>query len=364
MSNVAKLTDAVLACPPNLDCYQHGAAVYYSIPYADVTPQQRDAVKSLTSLARYAEGHRFDPLAAARVHDEIVISVDPAHRERVVSSASLIDEIMNQTPRKALLDLDALTRLVPDDLLEHATNQTTFPRPNRFRWDAEHMNEPASSSDMADAFAFSTSPTGRRQPEYTPPLHELPTGPLHVSSELDTRIGELFQRVADAMNVPVRFVDPQRGLSSVGETERETWARLVREQSEARGYRGPTDVSLDRNIPRTHVDWLDPPKPKVWPRDYPEDVVRDVLDFVARGEFTRNNFIGFLLDIDVESTAPGYTPRAPIADACIRRAKLERRIRWCPYSQLYVARPAWQHRPKHDRRGWSWPLPAHLGQRT
>jgi hypothetical protein len=291
MSNLAKLTDAVLACPPDLDCYQHGAAVYYDIPYADVSPQQRAAVKSLTWLARYSEGHRFDPLAAGRVHDEIVIDVDPAYHERVV--APFLARIMNQPIRKAITDLETLTRLVPENLLELATNRQTFPRPMRVRWESEHMN------------------------------------------------------------VPVRFVDPQRGLSSVGETERETWARYMREQAETRGYRGPTDVSLSSNIPRTHIDWLDPPKPKVWPRDYPTDAVRDVLGFVARGEFT----FGELWDLTIARVAHPYTGRLisrDIARTSIRRAKLERRIRWCPYSQRYIARPAWQHRPKHDRRGWTW----------
>jgi hypothetical protein len=353
MITLAKLTDAVLACPPELDCYQHGAAIYYDIPYADVTPQQRVAVKSLTWLTRYSEGHRFDPRAAGRVHDEIVIAVDPAHRERVVASLELI---MNQPARNALLDLDALTRLVPDELLDLASNPKTFPRPDRFRWEAEYMNEPAPSSNMADAFAFAlgSSPTGRRRTEYTPPMHELPMGPVTVSSEHAAGIGELFQRAADAMNVPVRFVDPQRGLSSVGETELEAWTRLVREQAEARGYRGSTDVSLSSNIPRTHIDWLDPPKPKVWPRDYSEDVVRDVLGFVARGEFVWKALVEHVLNASerVRQPDPGCIG---VAAACIRRAKLERRIRWCPYSQRYVARPAWQHQPKHDRRGWTWP---------
>jgi hypothetical protein len=345
MSNVAKLTEAVFACPPDLDCYQHGAAVYYGIPYADVSPQQRAAVKSLTWLARYSEGHHFDPLTAGRVHDEIVIAVDPAHHERVVESFA---RVMNQPARKALLDLDTLTRLVPDNLLDLAANPKTFPRPNRFRWDAEYMNDSQVAADSPALDALSIwSITGRRHVEYTSPMHELShsvsSGPITVSFDHAAGIDELFQRAADAMNVPVRFVDPQRGLSLVnGETEFATWTKLVDEQRAARTM----DVR--------HIDWLNPPKPKVWPRDYPEDVVRDVLGFVARGEFT----FGELWDLTIARVAHPYTGRLisrDIARTSIRRAKLERRIRWCPYSQRYVARPAWQHRPKHDRRGWTWP---------
>lgn len=67
----------------------------------------------------------------------------------------------------------------------------------------------------------------------------------------------------------------------------------------------------------------------------------------------------FVVDAILGGTVPGFDPiiydSLRLADATIRRAKAEGRIRWCPNSQQYVARPAWQHRPAHDRRGWRWP---------
>jgi hypothetical protein len=98
---------------------------------------------------------------------------------------------------------------------------------------------------------------------------------------------------------------------------------------------------------------------RVWPRDYPPEQVDRVLALVARGEFKRWQLIDYLCRVDVGLLAPSqsanYSTAIRLAKTTLRRAKLERRIRWCNVSHQYVARPAWQHRPRHDRRGWRWP---------
>jgi hypothetical protein len=161
--------------------------------------------------------------------------------------------------------------------------------------------------------------------------------------------------------VSLQFGVSPGGLT--GASESETWhkevAKLVNDgiisHGEARqrllpmiGRIAPPVVTINNRMLAPF--WFS--KPRAWPRDYSESIVRDVLAFVARGEFRPID-----LDEHIRLVANHNKLLAPIrvANACIRRAKSERRIRWCPYSQQYVARPAWQHRPKHDRRGWKWP---------
>lgn len=146
--------------------------------------------------------------------------------------------------------------------------------------------------------------------------------------------------------VAIAFGVAPSGL--LGTNESETWHKMM-------GRIAPPVITVNNRVLAALVN-----KSKIWPRDYPVDVVRDVLDFVARGEFTYPSLVNYIISTRRTATEPDENRMAGkgaegCAIACIRRAKLERRIRWCPYSQQYVARPAWQYRPKHDRRGWRWP---------
>jgi hypothetical protein len=87
-----------------------------------------------------------------------------------------------------------------------------------------------------------------------------------------------------------------------------------------------------------------------WPRwsDAREQVVA-VLGRVVAGDFTRVELVDF-------AGAHGIRCTETIVARTIRRAKSERLIAWSPEAQRYVALPPWQHRRRHDRQGWTWPI--------
>jgi hypothetical protein len=285
MVSISNLIEAVLACPPERDSFRHGASVHFDVAYEDVTTLQRAEVKSLTWLARYAEGHRFDPLAATTVHDSIILEPKPTDREGGMSADSFLAAVMNQPARKALADLERLTKLLPDNLV----------------------------TTLRDA----------EKPRTHGKLHAIIDDLVVDPARSNEVIERWYQSMFEAGTIPAQFLRPQPG------------------------------PAFDAYVSRLNES---PSRPKVWPRDYSEDVVRDVLAFVARGGFTWNELHG---RISTRLKIPGWSRSHTVVDSatrtCLRRAKSERRIRWCPYSQQYVARPAWQHRPKHDRRGWKWP---------